>query len=160
MDVEESKDGVESKDNNIDNMLNNSRTNFGGTSRRKKSYWNTEWTNLMKKVGNLNKTHDYHNSTVNLHSNPLRLFGLEEDKNWNQYHKYPIINKNSDLKNYNNSLLNNFKHVIKRNSNSRSSKRYDQKLDSVIEIKSKEVKQEKSEVKYNETSNDIAHSLI
>lgn len=38
MDVDDSKDGVLSKDFNIDNMRNNSKTNFGGTSRRKKSY--------------------------------------------------------------------------------------------------------------------------
>jgi len=80
MEIEESKEALMSKDWNIDNMLNYSKTNFGGTSRRKKSYWTTEGTQQFKKVGAMNKTHDYHNSTSNLHSNQLKLFGLEEDR--------------------------------------------------------------------------------
>ncbi|CAI2359496.1 unnamed protein product [Moneuplotes crassus] len=117
-DIEESKDGIISKDNNIGNMLNNSRNNFGGSSRRKLSYTNAEGMNLVQRVNNLNKTHDYHHSALNLHSTNLKLLGREDDQKFSNFRsKYQQCNPHE-------ISLGNFKHAIKRSSNSRSSTRY------------------------------------
>lgn len=154
MDVDDSKDGVLSKDFNIDNMLNNSRTNFGGTSRRKKSYCNTEGAQLVKKVAMLNKTHDYHNSTANLNINNSRLFGLEEEKvHGRERMKTTTMHRGTDFLNVQQNVLTHLKKAIHGHSNSRSSLRYAKTFDTPEELReSKVFKQNKSIVKYLDTS--------
>jgi hypothetical protein len=149
--IEDTIDGVLSKDLNIGSMLNNSKNNNEGTSRRKKSYSITEGAKLLKKVTNLNKTHDYHHSTANLHNNNLRLFGFEEEIN-NKRLDTLANNKQSDLMNINQDLLNSLKKSFQGNRKSRSSQRYAKTFDNPEEFRESLNKPNKSIVKYLETS--------
>lgn len=132
-------------------MLNNSKINFEGTSRRKKSYWTTEGSKLLKRVTNLNKTHDYHNSTANLNSNNLRLFGFDEEINYKRIDTL-ANNKPLDLMNVNLNVIDSLKRSLNGNRKSRSSQRYAKTFDTPKESVQQLNKPNKSIVKYLDMS--------
>lgn len=153
MEIEDSKDGILSKDWNIDNMLNNSRTNFGWSSRRKKSLWTTEGAQMLRKISALNKTHDYHNSTANLHNQTLNPFGFDEVKIClKTRQKSSVFHNQTDIMNINSTILNNFQQKLGQHRNSRSSQRYANTFDTPEEEKNILEPQNKSIVKYLDTS--------
>jgi hypothetical protein len=153
MDVGESNDAVLSKDNNIDNMLNNSRTGFWGTTRRKKSMWTIEGNHLVNRVGMLNKTHDYHYSSSNLRWDGLKMFGLDEERDLSLEAIKTLGNNNKNKRNIDQNVLQSFKRTVQMHNNSRSSQRYANILEIPTDgYKPEETKFNRSIVKYLESS--------
>lgn len=134
MDVEDSKDGVVSKDFNIDNMLNNSKGGFANTSRRKKSWCSTEGNTLVNRIAVVNKTHDYHNSTANIHSSSFNLL-QENSKNLDHGEKRVPAQNKSVVSNVPPNIFSNLKKVPIDYRQSRSSQRYANALETPEELK-------------------------
>ena len=99
--------------------------------------------NLVQRVTNLNKTHDYHNSALNLHSAQLKLFSNEDDQ------KSSNLGTRNPLRSRHEISLGNFRHAMKPSSNSRSSTRYAPKF----ETQPNPIPMDKSITKYVETIN-------
>ena len=148
MEVEDSKDGVLSKDQNIDSMLNNSRNNLSRTSRRKKSWWINEGSKLIKRASGLNKTHDYLNSTTQIHANQLNFNNNDYAKEFeNDDHKLFLRSRRLDTYNIQGNIFNNYRSNVPNHSQSRSSQRYAKTFDTPEELKQSKIFQsDKSEV--------------
>ena len=103
----------------------------------------------MKRSSGLNKTHDYLNSTAQIHANPLKL-NLNNDFQKESFHdeqKLFLRSRRIDMYNIQGNIFNNYRSNVPNQSQSRSSQRYAKTFDTPEELKhSKVFQSDKSEV--------------
>ena len=158
-------DEIESKDLNIDHMLSNSRAYNRSSSRRKMSYCGSDFTKIKSSNLQLNKTHDYCNSTANLNSHGLRLITEVDNTNKNLVnHSHWKTRTHKDQVPVSHEILNRFRRTSNNRtySNSRESQRYANVLeDSTDEIEDSKInhKHRKSVVRYLETTEEADRTM-